>query len=116
MLKLRELRENRQLSMLQLAQFIGVSDAAISNWENGVNEPKASYVIKLADYFQISTDELLGRENYATGSIEIVGEKLTEDEEQLLKCYRSLDKDGQRAFLDIAGNLSKVYRKNITVS
>lgn len=116
MLRLRELRENKQLSMLQLAQNIGVSDAAISNWENGVNEPKASYVIKLADYFQISTDELLGRENFATGSIEIIGEKLSQNEQQLLTSFRSLDIDGQKAFLDIANNLSQIYKQNKTVS
>ena len=61
--RLRELREQQHLSMLALAQKIGVSDAAICKWENGTNEPKASYISLLAQFFEVSTDYLLGLEN-----------------------------------------------------
>ena len=61
--RLRELREEKQLSMLALAKKIGVSDAAICKWENGTNEPKACYIILLANFFEVSTDYLLGLEN-----------------------------------------------------
>jgi len=62
--RIKELREERQLSQNKLAQVIGVSQKAIDYWERGVNEPKASYIIKLADYFGVSADYLLGRKNY----------------------------------------------------
>ena len=61
--RLRELREQKKLSMNSLAQKIGVSDAAICKWENGTNEPKASYITLLADFFEVSTDYLLGLED-----------------------------------------------------
>ena len=61
--RLRDLREQKKLSMLALAQKIGVSDAAICKWENGTNEPKASYISLLADFFEVSTDYLLGLED-----------------------------------------------------
>lgn len=58
---LRELRTERGVSQLYLAKQIGVSQKAIDYWERGVNEPKASYIIALCDYFNVSADYLLGR-------------------------------------------------------
>lgn len=62
-IRLRELRTDKQMSMKQLAVAIGTTDAAISNWENGINEPKISYVIRLCEFFNVSADYLLGIEN-----------------------------------------------------
>lgn len=61
--RLRELRYERHLSMKQLAKAIDTTDAAISNWENEINEPKISYLISLAKYFGVSCDYLLGLED-----------------------------------------------------
>lgn len=59
--KIKELRTENGLSQGALAKQIGVSQKAIDYWERGINEPKASYIVKLADYFDISADALLGR-------------------------------------------------------
>ena len=99
--KLKELRESKNLSLMKLAKIINVSDASIFNWENEINEPKASYLCALADYFQISTDELLGRENYSTGNIEIKGEILSVNECQVVALYRSLDDSQRKTALQI---------------
>lgn len=56
------LRIEKGLSQPDLAKYVGVSNAVISFWENNVNEPKASYIKKLADCFEVSADYLLGRE------------------------------------------------------
>ena len=61
--RLRELRQDKHLSMKQLAKALNTTDAAISNWENGVNEPKISYLVTIAKYFNVSTDFLLGLED-----------------------------------------------------
>lgn len=55
--KIKELRLERELSQTQLAKIIGVSQKAIDYWERNVNEPKASYVIALVNFFEISYDE-----------------------------------------------------------
>ncbi len=60
--RLRELRQEKGLSMKQLAKEIGTTDAAISNWENEINEPKISYLKSIAIFFSVSTDYLLGLE------------------------------------------------------
>ena len=59
---IKELRLERGLSLAALAKSIGVSQKAIDYWERGVNEPKAPYIVLLADFFGVTTDYLLGRE------------------------------------------------------
>ena len=61
--RLRELRIENGLSMKQLAKALNTTDAAISNWENCINEPKISYLKSIALYFGVSTDYLLGLED-----------------------------------------------------
>lgn len=58
--RIKELRKEKNLSQIQLASQIGVSQKAIDYWELGTNEPKSSYIIKLAKYFDVSADYLLG--------------------------------------------------------
>ena len=61
---IRELREEKAISRSELAEAIGVNTRAISYWENGVNEPKASYIYKLAKFFNVSSDYLLGLQEF----------------------------------------------------
>ena len=58
--RLKELRVEHKLSQAELAKIISVSDGTICFWENGVNEPKMTYIIRLAEYFNVTTDFLLG--------------------------------------------------------
>ncbi len=60
---IKELRKEKNISQQVLANSIGVSQKAIDFWEREVNEPKASYIVKLADFFDVSADYLLGRKN-----------------------------------------------------
>lgn len=59
---IKNLRLENNLSQQKLASQIGVSQKAIDYWERGINEPKASYILLLADYFDVSCDFLLGKE------------------------------------------------------
>lgn len=61
--RLRSLRNETKLSAKQLSMAIGVSDVAIINWENNVNDIKGEYLVRLAKYFSVSTDYLLGLED-----------------------------------------------------
>lgn len=57
---IRRLRIENDLTQPQLAEIIGVSNGIISIWENNINEPKATYIKKLAITFDVSADYLLG--------------------------------------------------------
>ena len=55
--RIKELRIEKNLSQMQLAKIIGVSQKAIDYWERNINEPKASYIIAIVKFFNISFDE-----------------------------------------------------------
>ncbi len=56
---LRELREERGLSPVDVAAALKVSLASIYNWESGKHEPRVSQLRKLAEFFGVSTDEIV---------------------------------------------------------
>ena len=58
--RLRELRKEKGIGQNALAEKIRVSNASISYWETGKQEPCASAICKLAEYFNVTTDYLLG--------------------------------------------------------
>ena len=67
--RIKELRIERNLSQMQLAKVIGVSQKAIDYWERSVNEPKASYVIALVQAFEITFDEFFADINETPNGI-----------------------------------------------
>jgi len=63
-LKIKELREEYRLTQKELAEKLGNVQRNISNWENGTSEPDCETILKLADIFNVSVDELFGRDDY----------------------------------------------------
>ena len=59
--RLKELREEKGLLSKDFAKIMNVEPATITNWEKGNRFPKDDVLIKIADYFDCSTDYLLGR-------------------------------------------------------
>ena len=58
--RLRDLRLEKGVGQNKLASNLGLSNASISYWANGKQEPTASAIVKLAVYFDVPTDYLLG--------------------------------------------------------
>ena len=56
-----ELRKQKHVTQEELAAELGVTAAAVSKWENGYTLPDILMLCALADFFQVTTDELLGR-------------------------------------------------------
>lgn len=61
--KLKQLREERNISQSQLGEIIGAARSTICQYEAGKREPDLETLIKLADYFQVSVDYLIGHDN-----------------------------------------------------
>ena len=59
---LKYLRAEKGVGQVELATAIGVSKGIISLWENGLREPNMSSLIKLAKYFNVTIDYLVGIE------------------------------------------------------
>lgn len=60
-MRLKELREKRNISQVKLAIDLGLNQNTVSRYENGIREADYETLIKLADYFNVSVDYLLGR-------------------------------------------------------
>lgn len=52
-------RKNAGLSQAEVAEKIGVTDAAVSMWETGKTRPRASILVRLAGLYACTVDELL---------------------------------------------------------
>lgn len=58
--KIRYLRLKNNLTSKELSKALNISESSISLYENGKREPSIKLIIKMADYFNVSTDYLLG--------------------------------------------------------
>ena len=56
---LKALRKNRSLTQKELGQMVGLSKAVISKYENGMGYPSFDILIRIAQYFGVTTDYLL---------------------------------------------------------
>lgn len=60
---IKHLRLTRNLSQVDLAKSLGVTKQSVSNWENNNIQPSIDMLIRLAQFFSVSTDCLLGLDN-----------------------------------------------------
>lgn len=61
--RLKELREETGTSQQTLAKLLSMSKMAISHWESGHSEPSINQLIKLSDFFDVTVDYLVGKNN-----------------------------------------------------
>ena len=63
--RLRDLREDRNLSQRQVAEILRMSQPGSSKYETGENDVPTQVLLKLADFYETSVDYILGRTNTA---------------------------------------------------
>ena len=63
------LRQEKGISQRKAAAALGVSQALLSHYENGIREPGLAFVSRVCDYYRVSADFLLGRSSSRDGSI-----------------------------------------------
>ncbi len=63
---IRKLRQKHGISQVEFAREMNVTKQCVSNWENDNVLPSIEMLIKIADFFKVSTDYLLGRESTKT--------------------------------------------------
>lgn len=93
--KLMELRMAKGITQEQLAADWGISNKTISKWENDVSGPDLAMLVKIADYFDISTDALLGRKEDKKADINAVIENEFKDNDMeniILKSFQIAEK------------------------
>ena len=86
--KLAELRKERNMSQKEFSKIFNVAQNTISQWEQGKRNMDTESLLKLADFFQVTTDYLLGRSEAVIHSANTF--VLSPSEELLVKKYRTL--------------------------
>ena len=61
--RLKDLRKDRDLAQKEVAALLGIDQRVYSNYETGKREIPVHFVLKLADFYNTSTDFILGRTN-----------------------------------------------------
>ena len=98
------LRREQNLTQMALADLMGVSFQAVSNWERGQSMPDVSKLPELADIFSVSVDELLGRQ-----APPIVTHAMSDDlEEYLQSAPVSLPEAAQVAPVLLPGHMEQI--------
>lgn len=59
-MKIKELRKKRKLTQTELGKKIGKCESTIRKYESGIVEPNIESILKIADFFNVTTDYLLG--------------------------------------------------------
>lgn len=90
MQRLEELRKEKDLLQKDVASAVNHSITCISDWERGKREPSIDDLIRLADFFGVSIDYLVGREE-EDGVVIVSGNELSKDEKALFDNLRGLD-------------------------
>lgn len=62
-MRIKELRQKSGLTQRKFAEFLNVAPNTLSYWENGKFEPDTEHLSKMANYFNVSVDYLLGRDD-----------------------------------------------------
>ena len=70
-IRLKELRNKANITQKELAEAINTSQQSIAFYEKGERKPKHDMVEKLADYFNVSTDYLLGKTDFPDLNVEV---------------------------------------------
>lgn len=90
--RIRDLREDMDLRQVDVAQATGIDQKTLSNYETGKTNPDSFAIIKLADFFNVSADYLLGRTTQTTVAaekiidrIEIIQKELTQISDDVKK-------------------------------
>ena len=94
---LKELRKTKNITQAILSKALNVSPSAVGMWEQGYREPDFENLKRIADYFGVTTDYLLGREG------ELNKPPLSAEQEKLIKDFTQLSKDNKRLVLKVVG-------------
>jgi transcriptional regulator with XRE-family HTH domain len=103
--RLRKLRDKKGITQKELSKILNLSESAIGMYERGEREPNFETINKLADYFEVEVDYLLGRTDDPTPP----GEKSKPYYALTKKDERDIAKDLERMMSDLESNESMAF-------
>lgn len=104
--RLKELRKSRNISQQKLGAYLNYGYTAIANYESGRNEPSFDTLIKIAAFFSVTVDYLIG----VSDEPRIMND-LSISEVQLLEIYRRLNEENRQIIMEMIEIVFKKQRK-----
>jgi len=90
--KIRDLREDLDLRQIDVANATGIDQKTLSNYETGKTNPDSYSIVRLADFFQVTTDYLLGYSSSNIKTNKDITDKLDNIEKEINEIKRVLNK------------------------
>lgn len=90
--RIRDLREDMDLRQIDVAKATGIDQKTLSNYETGKTNPDSFAIIKLADFFGVSADYLLGRTPEHTPDTQNIISRLSKIQDELDKITSDIKK------------------------
>lgn len=107
---LKQLREDAGYSQYSFADAFGTKQSTVGGWESGAREPKIETLIKIANFYNVSLDYLLGRENKkeTPSPVPVLGK----DAQKLLDMYGELSVENKDQVMRYVTSIYYVDRAN----
>ncbi|WP_438497112.1 helix-turn-helix domain-containing protein [Paenibacillus sp. IHBB 3054] len=103
--KLIELRERTGLSQYEVAERLGIQRARYNSWEQDIANPRTPMIIKIADFFEVDPNELLGHSapipGWATSKDKRDFRKMLEEDGELMFDGLPMDKEDREKILRV---------------
>lgn len=100
--RMKDLRNQKGLTMDQLAKTLNISKSRISMWENNGTVPRKDMLIELANFYNVSIDYLLGNDQYDGVNV---------NNKRLNYLQRNLGKLDEKELIQAEGMLKAVFKE-----
>lgn len=113
-MRLKQLRKNRGLYQKNVAEMLGIDRTTYGKYETGDSEPPIEYLIKLADYYNVTIDFLVGRVDDMLPKVNLVFDEeksLSPEEHKLIEDFRRINSQGKDYVLQSLAMALKIYEK-----
>lgn len=98
------------------AAFFGVSLSTYKKWEQGQGMMNGEQLREIAMKYDVTTDYLLGRNEYNYALVDLSETALSADEQELVDILRNVTQDGRKALMASARGIAATYPKNNQLS
>lgn len=105
---IKRIRESHGMTQLEFAQIAGVSDKAVSTWENGLKIPRMGPIQKISTYFGVTISEILSDDEQP---LSVSAEGLSDIKRELIEKIYAMDDETVAALNRIADQVRSLRDK-----
>lgn len=111
-MKLKEFRQKNGMTQEDVAKALGIPKKTYQNYEREVREADFSVLCALADLYEVTLDELMGRRAVSPGKLHALVAEAERQQDELIGIFQGLSTEGRTVLMAIANTLSDLYSKD----